>query len=210
MRFSPIAALLLTTVASPALALDFGNGFFLNGTAELEYSNSEANNQTLGYADVDLGYTSASGFGGFIGVEAFSVDSQDEAVFYGALTYSGSFGKVQIGAPRNALDSYLRSPTLGNVQLLDVGLFGFVTASLLPLLYLDGDVEAPLGLRYDGEFGALSFGVSYHRMDATGSSDTVEFLTGGLNISLGNSGLGETVLIAGAEHLDDSFSSETS
>jgi len=163
MRLSPIFALLLTTVASPALALDFGNGFFVTGTAELEYASSDSDSDTLGYADVDLGYKSASGFGGFIGVETFSTleDDYSETAFYGALTYSGSFGEVQIGAPRNALDSYLRAPIVGNLQLLDLSLYGGVTGSLMPFLYLGEQIEAPLGLRYDGEFGAVSVGVSY-------------------------------------------------
>jgi len=38
----------------------------------------------------------------------------------------------------------------------------------------------------------------------------VDFLTGGLNVSLGNSNFGETILIAGVEHLSGDGLSETS
>jgi len=147
MRFSPIFAVLLTTVASPAL--DFGNGFYVTGTAELEYNDGNLfADGTFGRADIDLGYEQVGGgFGGFIGVDAFSFDGTSGTQVYGALTYSGGFGKVQFGVPRNALDDYLLAPSVGGLELLELQSVSILTGSIIPTYLLSGNIDPPLGAR---------------------------------------------------------------
>lgn len=108
------------------------------------------------------------------------------------MTYSGSFGKAQIGAPRNALDDYLRSPgTAGIHKLAKFEIRTFVGSSVLIYAFKFDDL--PLGVRCDGKIGAAAFSVSYHSFDA-GAVD-LKFLDVAVNISPGNA-----VLIAGIEN----------
>lgn len=198
-KFTAIAALMLST-ASPALALDFGNGFYVTGDIELEYMDgSSFSGETIGYGSVDIGYEQAGGgFGGFVGFDALTFDSQSESAIYGALSYSGGFGKIQIGVPRNALDDYIETPDVGGSALFNLEL-SQLSGSLLPIAYLVSTSDTPVGLRYDGSFGAANVGVSYH------SVEDVEIVDLGLNYQLG-----KVELRAGAEHLSNGGSSETS
>ncbi len=205
MRHLSILAALFASAATPTLALDFGNGFSAEGKIELEYTDIEdSSDETYLFGDVDLSYQSATtGFGGFVGIDSLFADEDDRKVFYGALSYSGDFGKVQIGAPRVALDDYLRAPILSGADFFEFGELGALTGSYLSLIAVVFE-ETPLGLRYDGTFGPASIGVSYHSIDE-GSSSTIDFITAGMNYSLGN-----TVLIAGLENISAGSTSRTS
>lgn len=186
-----VLPLLLIGTTMPAFALDFGNGFSTTGEFELEYSNrTDSLSDTLGYAKFDIAYENASGFGGFVGVDAFNGFSQNELAGYGALSYSGSFGKIQIGAPRAAMDDYIAVPEFGGSRAFDLTL-GIATDSYVTNANLLGDSETPLGLRYDGTFGDTKLGVSYHKVD------DVNVLGMGANYSFG-----QVTLRGGLEHVE--------
>jgi hypothetical protein len=200
MRKTPLITALMLSAASPALALDFGSGFYATGEFELEYiDGSGFSGETFGYGKADIGYEQeGGGFGGFVGFDAFAFDDQQESAFYGALTYSGSFGKIQVGAPRNALDDYIGTPDLGGSSLFDLQL-SQAKGSIIPILYLGSNIDTPVGLRYDGSFGAAKVGISYH------SIDTLDIVDIGVNYQIG-----QVSLRAGAEQGSDGGFSDTS
>lgn len=191
-HFSLIVAALLGASSLPAAALDFGNGFSATGEVEVEYfsDGSGLGSETVGYGSVDLAYQQqGGGFGAFVGVDAFRFFGEDFAAVYGAVTYSGDFGKIQIGAPRAALDDYFDAPILGGFRLSQFEL-GSGT-SVLTLIALTGEIETPVGLRYDGTAGAAKFGASYHSVNGARILDVA-----------GNYSLGNTVLSAGVEYIE--------
>ncbi len=187
---------LLGSVA-PVMALDIGGGFSLTGKLEYEHISTKTTEQSFGLLDADLSYESASGFGGFIGVQGISVGSSTEAL-YGALSYSGDFGKIQIGAPRNALDDYIGAPALGGLDYLDLQL-GMFTGSILPIQVLSSSADAAAGIRYDGNFGGARVGVSYHDLEGGQVLDVAV-----------NYSFGETIVKAGGEHVNGSGLSASS
>ncbi|HMS94686.1 MAG TPA: hypothetical protein PKA03_05625 [Tabrizicola sp.] len=186
----------LISLTAPLMALDLGGGFSITGNVELEYLNDGSDDETFGILDADLVYEHANGFGGFVGVDAFGTSSSTEETIYGALSYSGSFGKIQIGAPRNALDDYVVSPEIGGVDVLDISLGG-LSGSILPAVLIGSD-EAATGLRYDGSFGSANVGVSYLDFE------DAKILDAAMTYNLG-----ETKLMAGLERASSSGSEST-
>lgn len=198
MKFLGTASTLaLVGLAGPVLALDLGGGFTLSGNLEYERLSVESTDLSIGLLDADISYQHSSGFGGFVGIETLTFDGDSAEAFYGALSYSGDFGKIQIGAPRNALDDYVNAPAIGGVDFYDFQLAPF-SGSFLPIALLS-DEKPALGLRYDGTFGAASVGVSYHDVDGASVVDAAV-----------NYQLGQTKLMAGIEHVSDSGSSASS
>ncbi len=194
-----VAALATGLAATSAFALDFGSGVSVTGTFELEYNDIESSgSDTLGYGEVDISFGQpGGGFGGFVGFDAYTLDSDSETAFYGALSYSGGFGTFQIGVPRNAMDDYIGTPEVGGSKLIDLQL-SLVTGSVLPVVYLGQDIDTPAGFRYDGAFGAVKVGFSYHSVDDT------DLMTAGMNYELG-----QVVLRTGIEHAEDSSAGAT-
>ena len=187
---------LLGSVA-PVMALDIGGGFSLTGKLEYEHLSTKTTDQSFALLNADLSYENASGFGGFIGVHGISFGSSAESL-YGALSYSGDFGKIQIGAPRNALDDYVNAPALAGLDYLDLQL-GTFTGSLLPVQMLMSNTNSAAGIRYDGNFGGARVGVSYHDLDGGQVLDVAV-----------NYSFGETIVKAGGEHVNGSGISASS
>lgn len=194
---STASVLGLACLAAPAFALDIGGGFSLSGNFEYEHVSTESSDFGAGFLDADISYQHSSGFGAFVGIDAVSADGFSGEAFYGALSYSGDFGKIQIGAPRNALDDYVGTPKIGGIDIVDFQISA-LTGSILPTALLQGN-ETALGLRYDGTFGGASIGASYLDVDGTSVVDL------GVNYSLG-----QTRLMAGIEHISNGGSSEAS
>lgn len=188
-------------LASPAAAQSAQDGFYTNGFAELSYFSSfGGDGQTLGYSEATIGYTDAnSGFGAEFGVDAVITENDDQAAIYGTLTYQSSFGKLSVGVPRAALDAYLASvPSLGGLQIFNIGELGTSKRSIVSTAYLFSNTETPLGLRYDGTFGATNVGASYHNFNGAEVYNLAA-----------NYKMGETTLTGAVEHLADSGSTDT-
>lgn len=196
-----IAPFLMMSYGLPVHALDFGDGFSTVGEFELEYfdAGSPGGGDTIGYASADISYQQpAGGFGGFVGFDAFSTEGTSEAAIYGALSFSGGFGKIQVGVPRAALDDYIEMPPLGGLRIIDLE-FGSLSRSIITTAYLFQSLDAPLGVRYDGQFGDAKIGASYHHVD---DADVVDVA---VNYQVGNA-----VIRAGVEVVDQGGSSRTS
>lgn len=194
--FRTVSVLALASIAAPAMALDIGGGFSLTGKLEYEHMSTKTSDQSFGLLNADLSYESASGFGGFIGVQAISAGSSAEAL-YGALSYSGDFGKIQIGAPRGALNDYVSSPMIAGLDFFDLQA-GMFTGSVLPILFLDSD-QSQIGVRYDGSFGAANVGLSYHDLDGGQVIDAAMTYS-----------FGDTIVKAGVEQVRDSGTTRNS
>lgn len=157
---------ILILSALPAVALDLGNGWTADGEFELEYYDSSvAPGEFLGYGTADIGFNqTGGGFGGFVGFDAFSVDGTQEIAGYAALSFSGDFGRIQLGVPRSVVSDYVDAPVLGGFRIYDLT-FLRISDSFLTSAYLIEDTDTPVGLRYDGSFGDLKLGSSYHKVE---------------------------------------------
>ena len=186
--FRTVSVLALASMAAPAMALDIGGGFSLTGNLEYERLDTGSTDINIALADVDLTYLHSSGFGGFVGVDSFSAGpSTSTETFYGALSYSGDFGRIQIGAPRTVIDDYVVTPEIGAVDFLEITL-GQITGSILPLILFSSN-ETATGVRYDGSFGAASVGLAYHRvedLDVVSAAVSYDFNQGKLMASVEN------------------------
>jgi hypothetical protein len=200
-RLVAVPFLIYAGFATSAAAQSVDGGFYTNGYAELSYSDGAGtDSETLGVTETTLGYTDPnSGFGFELGIDAIVGEGDDEAAIYGAGTYQSSFGKLSLGAPRPALDAYLSNvPDVAGLQFLNFGTLGLTKRSLISSSYLLGNEGVPVGLRYDGTFGATNIGASYHRFD-----DADVF-----NLA-GNYQFGQTTLTGAIEHVSDSGFDET-
>jgi Gram-negative porin len=199
-RIFLISPAILLASALPGAALEFGNGFTATGEFLLQYTDSSSGSgDTFGYGTADIAFDpSGGGFGGFVGFDAVNGSGTNEIAGYAALSFSGSFGKVQIGAPRAAIDDYIDTPPLAGLLFFEIGSFAS-DRSALTSAYLLSDADTPIGIRYDGNFGDLKFGTSLHRLDTT------DVFNLAANYQIG------TVVVRGAlEYASDSGLQETS
>ena len=165
MKLTPTLPLVfLTGFASPLLAQSAQEGFSTNGYAELSFFDSgTGSTRTLGYSEATIGYNTASGLGAEVGVDAFINNGTSDSALYGAVTYQSSFGKLSFGVPRAAIDAYLQSvPTVGGMTAFKLGGLGLTRGSAVTTDYLLSSGDTPIGLRYDGTFGTINVGASYH------------------------------------------------
>jgi hypothetical protein len=140
-------------------------GITASGNVELEYSSDGNTDDALLYGDADMSYSfdgSGRGLGLDLGLTGYLGDDPfNDVAAFGALTYSTDFGKFSFGMPRNASSGMSRMPVIGGTQI--VGLAQKAFLGDLPLTnYLAND-DPFLGLRYDGEFGAVKTAASAHR-----------------------------------------------
>lgn len=200
------SALLLGATSAPSFALDLGNGFSASGEIEVEHLATDTGNDNLAYGTLDLGFQQPDGpFGGYVGFDTIAVSGEKNTRYFAALTYSSSFGKFQIGSPRPLIDDYFTAPALGGARLYEAA-FPVGKSLTSSLLFLGSDIETPIGLRYDGEFGALKAGASYSKFDLGKVMDLAASYTvgkttfsGALERLEGDTGFSETVYHLGAE-----------
>lgn len=156
-----VAALMPLAVSAQDLNID------TSGVLELEYLSGDGMDETYVFGDVSLSYgpnAGQTGLGFDIGLYGLDADGvEGELIAFGALTYRTSYGKFSFGVPRSAASTVSRMPEIGGSQILGAGTQAF-NDGLVTLAYLIGD-EAPIGLRYDGDYGALKGAVSLHRFD---------------------------------------------
>lgn len=139
------------------------------GFIELEYLNGTGDDTFL-IGDVWVRYVAPSGLGFDAGLVAFSDFDDTDQALYAAVTYSFGDSKISVGVPRPAYDSFSNFPAVGGMRALEPQL-GLLNGELAELTYLFGDTDPPLGVRYDGEFGAFSVAASAHRFDDASDAD---------------------------------------
>jgi Gram-negative porin len=172
-----LLAAVITSAASPVLALDFGSGFSLTGEVELEYFDTDAGSDIpLGFTDLILSWRNPNGGGLGFGVDTSIVslhnleDGGDDSALYLGLVFSTSFGEFAIGRPRALLDTLVDTPDIGSSKLLALEGAG-VNESLYAISVLRQDWQGnAYGATFKGEAGALTYGLGIHRIEDGGSS----------------------------------------
>ena len=159
-----LAAVITTALvsATDAPAGEPGSLTF-EGYIELEYLNGEFDDTFL-VGDVWVRYTAPSGLGFDAGLVAFSDFDDSEHALYAAVTYSFGDSKISVGVPRPAYDTFSNFPAVGGLRTFELAL-GNLNGDIPEFVYLLGDTDPPLGVRYDGEFGPLQVAASAHRFD---------------------------------------------
>lgn len=172
-RFLGILA--LASLATPAAALDFGNGFSVVGDVELSYlSSGGSSTSTFGFEDVTLGWRSqaggAIGYGfdlNFVGVQ--DLDQGDPlSTIWGGLVLTTAAGEFTIGNPRPLLKTLFDTPYIGGDRIFDLE-FGSLIGSSVEYFALLSD-EGLYGVSFKGGTGALTYGASYHKFDTEDAS----------------------------------------
>ena len=199
-RLKTLPLVFLSGFAFPAWAQSAQEGFSTNGYAELSFFRGlNGANQTLGYSEATIGYNTASGLGAEVGIDALIDDGSSDSALYGAVTYQSSFGKLSFGVPRAAVDAYLQSvPSVGGMTAFKVGFAGLTRRSAITTDYLVSSGDTPIGLRYDGTFGTVNVGASYHNY---GNSDVYD--------AAANFQLGQATLTGAIEHIVQNGSGDT-
>ncbi len=218
MRLSSVSLSALAALSSPALALDFGNGFSLTGEVELEAIDFGADSDSALWVDVTLGWRSqggaAIGFGVDLGIDGFhNIDGGDQReVFWGGLVLTTAAGDLTVGAARPVLLDLFDLPKLGGSTLVDLELRS-LTGPLAKAFAVGSD-EQLYGVSFRGISGDLSYAVSYHEPETA----PISFLQAGVTYQIGNSllkagieqveigGLDFTLLSLGGTHDFERFS----
>lgn len=164
-----IPAALATALASPVVAQSAPDGFFIKGYAEIESVHDKNNDDTFGRVDFDLGFEPSSlasnlPIGFTLGIDSVQASGLHETAVYGALTIGTDFGKWSVGIPRPVVDEYLEFPPFGGSREAEFELSTVGLGSIVTTYSLLAD-ETPYGLRYDGTFGNIDVGATYHRFD---------------------------------------------
>jgi hypothetical protein len=196
------AAFAVALPAAAAAETDLGFGT-IRGYAELAYVFNDDFNENFFNADLSFStgegaFGPAPGLGFDAAIRAYSQDDINLHAVYGAVTYTTSFGKFSAGVPRPVMTDMVRFPAIGGARPLDIESTAF-TQSIAETVYLLQEIDPPLGLRYDGRFGDLSVGLSWHHFDESGTEADVYDL--GLRYDIGS-----WSVFAVAEHIDVSGS----
>ncbi len=155
------AAALSLALPLPAHALEFGNGLSLSSDFEAEMLAFDFGQENYYMGDFELGYAPKdSSFGAYAVINGLMVDGDSVANYWAAITYSGAFGKLSVGAPRPAIDDYFNSPDIAGVRAYNTVL-PFGKSFVGNVFYYDLYGITP-GIRFDTTSGPLSLGVSAH------------------------------------------------
>ena len=192
--------------ASGAMAQSFPPGVESRGWAELGYIVDEDGfDETYIEGDFDimvgaeaLGMGAPIGFD--VGLHGIWVDGNDLKVLYGALTYDfGQYGKLSVGVPRSAYESFVRSQHTDAFGLIGdlPNAASFASQSFMIGAFLE---ESPFGLRYDNSFGEVTVAASYSEVDLGGADASFLGLGASYSIDAWTLALAaETIDLAGSD-----------
>ena len=187
-----MAAVLAAALPMAAQAEVRFGGSALTGYVELEHLFSDDDSQT--FFNADLGYSTTFGaqLGFDVGLRMLAAEDDTFHALYGAVSYATPFGKFSAGVPRPVIADMVRFPPIGGIRTLDLEL-GVLTGSIAELIYLTEDT-VPLGLRYDGRFGDVAVGASFHHFDDVQDADVWDLV---LRYEIGN-----FAVFGAAEHVN--------
>ncbi len=179
-------------------------GVSFSAYGEAEYAQGNGNSET-GFAG-GVSFTSEPGAAGLAGLgldaslRVLRVNSTSFYTLYLAPSIAlGPAGKLSFGAPEPVMNGLYDGPILGGTYLFDP-LLRSATGSFTDSAYFTDVINVPLGVRYDGTAGPVSFGASLHRLsdvDATALELVARYP------------LGKVSLAGGVEVLNDGSTTES-
>jgi hypothetical protein len=163
-------AALVAAIPGLAPAQDSAAGLTQRGYVELEYLADGDDDDLFLTGDLALSFGGAvvgsmAGLGVDLGLVALSDGDNSYSAPYAALTWGFGQGKLSFGIPRSAYGTFGKAPPLGGMRVLQLEL-DTLSGSIAEQAYLLGDADTPLGLRYDGDYGALAVAASAQRFDS--------------------------------------------
>ncbi len=190
-KFSTAAFLGLTLSAGNVFAQSAGlpDGFYIDGYIDLSYSTDTSDHQTSAFANLDMGIRPDAGISGIplgfsLGIDAIEGkpsggSSTGRVAFYPAVTFGlGANGLVSVGIPRSVANTghgYVPDEIFANSYTLSkIYELGLHRDSFVAFNYLASTKVTPYGVRYDGSFGNLNFGASYHHVDGRGGNSDAD------------------------------------
>lgn len=164
MKTITAVALTLATLATPLAAQD-SFGLTFSGDIRIEHSMVGSDDQTFLIGTGDLNLDFGNGFGIAASAESYVFDTDTYSALWLAATFDGDWGSVQIGVPESVIETYATTGEFnGSAGMYHFGMTGILRRSYVHHVAIFGG-ETPVGLRYDGVSGGLSYGVSYHSFD---------------------------------------------
>lgn len=164
--------LVLAALAIPATAnaQSLPDGVTAKGYVEYEHLTSDGDDASGIIGDFDVSIAPFMGGVGLdFGLIGLDFEGTSESALFGALTYHVGNHKFSVGVPRSVLKDHTRMPDVGGVRYFGFET-GLITDGIVDIAYLTSD-EAPLGVRYDGDFGMVKVGASYHHFSDGADAD---------------------------------------
>jgi len=173
------SALALLGGAMGAAAEEAPRGVSATGELAYEYlsldSGSGSDTESLVFGDIDLSFAPGAISGGIgfdFGLYGVDIADLSEIAFFATISYDTGSGVIRVGAPRGAMKSFSRMPDIGGNHLAAVE-FRTLFQGAVDLLSLLSD-DQQYGLRYDGQFGGVDVGASYHRFGSDLDADVID------------------------------------
>lgn len=194
-------AALVGCVASVASAQSLPSGMYVEGDVRYEYYfNSDGNDLSMQIVDTTIGIEPGAIGSAPIGAEVYlnylnsDVSSADQLTFGGVVYYDSSYGRFSLGTPHSVIGDYVNTPSLGG--FIDNSFFGLFYSGYTDLVIRIEGISN-YGIRYDGSFGDLSIGASYHVFpdsDFSSFSIAARYDLGNVELALGYEDFSEGTL----------------
>ncbi|NHB77453.1 porin [Rhodobacter calidifons] len=169
-----LSLVFVALAASPAAALDLGNGFSIIGDVELEYLAAGSDQQRLAIHDLTLGWRSQGsgslGFGLDVTTQGYNIlgEDIDTHILWAAGVLVTPYGEIAAGRPQPVLERMFPLPQPGGTRYVDFLLasIGGHGGSFLVQAALQSDDVDFTGLTLKGSAGDVTYGAGVHRIDA--------------------------------------------
>ena len=159
---------LVGLTAGMASAQSMPPGYYVEGEVVYEYYfNNDGDSLSAYSLDATIGMRPSAAGSFPVGAEVYlnfsgwdsSGSGYDAFAYGGILYYEGSFGRVSVGTPRSTIGDYLDMPSLGSY--FDNSMYSIYSGGITTLVIELEEIKN-YGIRFDGTYGNLSVGASYH------------------------------------------------
>lgn len=152
--------------AGTATAQSMPTGFYVDGNVEYAYFSRAPNDLNTSKIDLTFGYDGSQAGSVPIGAElnVYYLDiygnSPDPHVS-GIVYYDSSYGRFSIGMPSTVVDDYIDAPVIGRADAFNFGSSGNIGDTYVGLVSEITETDV-YGVRYDGNYNNVKYGLSYH------------------------------------------------
>lgn len=162
-------------------------GFYVDGKLQFEsYSSGFSSGRTAFFGDLTIGFApepiSSAGFGAELSMERLDATgvATDIDQYYATIYWNLGNGRLSVGAPRSALDTYMPDNAFSHIGTYNQQIDAFSLSAVTTGQVIADDIA--YGLRYDGSHKTTDFGISYHHGPDTG----YDAISLGLRHQMGN------------------------